>query len=234
MGGLGYDDGIINYYLFQKKLSQYFDKMYNKKDENEISVGYIINPGWIKNWKNTIQYDKIEKKLIELKINQGNFKSHQDEIKSYIEKHINKDEIKKLSNTVKTNRFDIIHKNIFSRKFLTNLMPEKKVFELLKINSKTTKIKIKYILKNNMIILILEKYKIIKIIIPDMSAFNASKEKVNLSCKFFSNEIPFFLVHLAHEIFMLIYQIFEVVFLLSFYYLHIFLLIIIIIKIKKL
>ena len=188
MGGLGYEDGVIHYYLFQRKITQYFNKVYNKKDENEISAGYIINPNWIKKWKNAIQYNKIEKKLIKLNINQGNLKSNEDEIKSYIEKHINKDEIKNLSNTVKTNNFDIIHKNIFSRKFLTYLMPEK-VFKSLKIHSKISKIKIKYILKNRMIILILEENKIIKIIIPDTSDVSEKKDKVNLSWKFYRNDV---------------------------------------------
>ena len=187
MGTSDYKDGIIHYYLFQKVISKYFNKKYQKDDENEIKNGYIINPYWIKDWKKIIKYDEIENKLDKLKINEKNLKSNEDEIKSYIKKYIKEEEIKSVSNNVKTNNFNLIRKNIFKRRYLTNLMPEK-VYKLLKINKKITKFKIKYILKNKLIILILKKYKTIKIIIPDVSYFCENNEIVNLSWKFYDKD----------------------------------------------
>ena len=93
-----------------------------------------------------------------------------------------------ISTTVKTNNFDIIHKNIFSQKFLMNLMPEE-VYKSLKINDKTTKIKIKYIFKKQMMIFVVKDYYTIKIIIPDVSYFSPNKNIVNLTWKFFIREL---------------------------------------------
>ena len=142
MGGLNFKEGIICYYFFQEKISKYLSKSKNKKDEVELQNGYLINPDWIKSWKTTINYEKIKNYMDCLGIQEKDFEFYEDKIEGYIERYINLEVIKKLSNTVKTNNFDIIHKNIFSRKFLMNLLP-KRVFISFKIHDKTTKIKVK-------------------------------------------------------------------------------------------
>ena len=110
-----------------------------------------------------------------------------DNIKLYIERDIDEEDFKKISNTVKTNNFDVTHKNIFSLDFLMNFMKEK-TYKSLKINDKTTKIKIKYIFKEKMIIFVIEEYHIIKIIINDISYFTNNKNIVNLSWNFYDLE----------------------------------------------
>ena len=187
MGGLSYEEGIIHYYLFQKKLLKYMNKLNKKEDKYKLREGYIINPEWIDYWKYTIDYDKIKKYLDGLKINKSKLEFYKYNIKLYIERNIDEEDIKKISNTVKTNNFDIIHKNIFSQKFLMNFMNEK-TYKSLKINDKTTKIKIKYIFKKKMIIFVLDEYQIIKIIIPDISYFTNNKNVVNLSWNFYDHE----------------------------------------------
>ena len=187
MGGLNFKEGIIHYYFFQKKISKYFSKRSYNSDKDELKVGYLINPDWIKFFKTTINYEKIKNYIIGLKISEKDLEYYEDNIKGYIEKNINQEEVKKISNTVKTNNFDITHKNIFSQKFLMNLMPED-VFKSFKIHDKTTKIKIKYIFKKQMLILVIEDNRIIKIIIPDVSYFSLNKNAVNLSWKFYERE----------------------------------------------
>ena len=187
MGGLSYEEGIIHYYLFQKKLSKYMNKQNNKEDKYKLKVGYLINPDWIVYWKYIIDYDKIKKYLDGLQINKKKLEFYKDNIKLYIERNIDEEDIKKISNTVKTNNFDITHKNIFSQKFLMNFMKEK-IYKSLKINDKTTKIKIQYIFKKKMIIFVLDDYHIIKIIIPDISYFTNNKNVVNLSWNFYDHD----------------------------------------------
>ena len=187
MGGLNFKEGIIHYFYFQEKISKYLNKMIKKKDEDEFQDGYLINPDWIKSWNKTINYEKIRQYIYGLDINEKYKEYYEDNIKGYIEKYIKEDEVKKLSNTVKTNNFDIIHKNIFSRKFLMNLLPEK-VFKSFKIHDRTTKIKVKYLFKKQMLIFVLEDYQIIKIIIPDVSYFSQNENTVNLSWKFYDRE----------------------------------------------
>ena len=183
MGGLNYKDGIIHYYLFQKKLSNYFRKI-KYEDEYELNVGYLINPEWINYWKSTINYNRIKYYLDGLNIRENDLVKYEYNLDSFINKYINQEEIKKLSNTVKTNNFDIIHENIFDLKLLKNFMPEN-IFKALKVNDKTTKIEIKYILKKRMLIFVLKEYQIIKLIIPDISYFSENKNVVNLSWNFY-------------------------------------------------
>ena len=184
MGGLNFKEGIIQYYFFQKRISNYFSKKNKKEDEQEFKVGYLINPVWIKLWKNSIYYEKIKKYLDVLNITEENLEIYEDNIKLYIGKNINEEDIELISNTVKTNNFDIFHNNIFTQNFLMNLMPEE-VYKSLKINDKTTKIKIKYIFKKQMMIFVPKEYYIFKIIIPDVSYFSQNKNVVNLSWKFY-------------------------------------------------
>ena len=188
MGGLNFKEGIIQYYFFQKRISNYFSKKNKKEDEQEFKVGYLINPVWIKLWKNSIYYEKIKKYLDVLNITEENLEIYEDNIKLYIGKNINEEEIEFISNTVKTNNFDIFHNNIFTQNFLMNLMPEQ-VYKSLKINDKTTKIKINYLFKKQMMIFVPKDYYIFKIIIPDVSYFSQNKNIVNLSWKFYEREL---------------------------------------------
>jgi len=187
MGALNFKEGIIHYYFFQEKISKYLSKSKNKEDEVEFQDGYLINPNWIKSWKTTINYEKIKNYIDAYVLEEKNQEYYVDFLIGKIEKYIKEEEIKKLSNTVNTNNFDIIPKNIFSRKFLMNLLPEK-VFKSFKIHDKTTKIKVKYLFKKQMLILVLEEYYIIKIIIPDVSYFSQNENTVNLSWKFYDLE----------------------------------------------
>ena len=181
MGSIHFNDGIISYYFFQNRIAKYFSKI-QYKDEKEQKVGYLINPEWIKYWRAAINYERIKAELDKLNINRNNYQS-----KMYNLRLFNEEKIKKLSNSIKTNNFDITRKNTFSQKFLMNLMPEHS-YKNLKINYKITNIKINYILKKQMIIFVLENYRIIKIIIPDISYFTTSKNIVNLTWLFYTNE----------------------------------------------
>ena len=159
MGGLNVKEGIIHYYLFQKIISKYFNKIEYKEDETELKVGYLINSSWMKHWRNSINYDKIKEHLDNLGVGKNNLDGYGGDIQLFIQRNINEEMIKKVSNTVRTNNFDITHKYIFSQKFLMNFV-EEDVLKSLKINSKTTKIEIQYLLKKKMMIFVLKDYHI--------------------------------------------------------------------------
>ena len=198
MGGLNVKEGIIHYYLFQKIISKYFNKIKYKEDETELKVGYLINSSWMKYWRNSINYEIIKKHLDELKISKNNLDKYGGNNQLFIQRNINEEAIKKVSNTVITHNFDITHKSIFSQKFLMNFM-EEEVLKSLKINSKITKIEIQYLLKKKMMIFVLKDYHIIKIIIPDISDFSDNKNVVNLSWKFYDIDTYYYILKILRE-----------------------------------
>ena len=61
---------IIDYYIFQKKISSYLDNKNNsnRKENQKIKKGYIISQGWVKDWKRRIKYKKISNYLDNFKI----------------------------------------------------------------------------------------------------------------------------------------------------------------------
>ena len=48
---------VINYSLFQKKIEKYLTNWKNHKSENIIKKGYLIDPNWIKKWKQLLEYE---------------------------------------------------------------------------------------------------------------------------------------------------------------------------------
>ena len=186
MGGLSFKDGIVHYYLFQKIISNYFNKQKYEKDERKINEGYIVDPEWIKFWIKKIKYDKIKNYLDKLNITENNYDQNKEKIQKYFGNYINELKIKEISEIIinnDNNNFDLSNKKIIDQKILVNFMVDR-VFKSQKINEKINKIKVKYILKKQMLILGLEDYHIIKIIIPDISYFSENKNIVNLSWKF--------------------------------------------------
>ena len=67
-------------------------------------------------------------------------------------------------------------------------MPEA-VYTALKINEKNTKIKVKYLLKEKMIIFGIEDFHMIKIIIIDTAPYINNKKVVNLTWEFYNDNI---------------------------------------------
>ena len=48
---------VINYSLFQKKIEKYLTNWKNQKNEKIIKKGYLIDPNWIKKWKQLLEYE---------------------------------------------------------------------------------------------------------------------------------------------------------------------------------
>ena len=63
MGGLNFKEGIIHYYFFQKKLTNYLKVNYEGDDKKEEEEGYLVNPDWMEDWRSIINYKKIKYKL---------------------------------------------------------------------------------------------------------------------------------------------------------------------------
>ena len=59
MGSGNTKEGIVNYWLFQKKLEIYLKGNEYIKDSKKIKEGYLLDPKWISQWKKGINYNKI-------------------------------------------------------------------------------------------------------------------------------------------------------------------------------
>ena len=189
MGGLNFKEGIIHYYLFQKKLSNYLNKRNYEEDEYKVKEGFIIHPDWIDNWRKIIYYVGIKNYLDGINLNENSLNSNKDVINEYLENNITEEYILLfLSQVVRTNHFDITQKKIFNEDFLINMIPDD-VYKALKINEKNNKIKIKYICKIQMIIFAIEDLYIIKIIISDASPSIYNEKIINITWKFFNPSI---------------------------------------------
>ena len=188
MGGLNFKEGIIHYYLFQKKLSRYFQKKPHSKDGDKFKIAYYIHPDWIIYWRKSINYKKIKQYFDIIQLNKQNLELNEHNIDSYMKKHNIEGEIENIINLVKTNYFDITHENIFDRHILINLITED-IYKGLKINHKTTKIQMRYIMKKQMLIIVMDDNMMIKIIIPDISIYNNNTNIVHLSWKFYNKKI---------------------------------------------
>ena len=188
IGGLSFKEAIIHYYLFQKKLLDYFYKKNQRKDENILQNVYIIHPDWIDQCMRTINYEKIKEYLDGIHSIEKNLELNKVQIEKHLSKYIEDTELNYLSQVIKTDYFDITQQKIFDKKFLINIMPEA-VYTALKINEKNTKIKVKYLLKEKMIIFGIEDFHMIKIIIIDTAPYINNKKVVNLTWEFYNDNI---------------------------------------------
>ena len=179
MGGLSFKEGILKYYLFQKKISNYLNKINNEEDKFMIKEGYIIHPDWIDCWRQLINYQEIEKFFDNINLNKNNLLTNEDIITEYLHNNISEEEVRLfLSQNINTNYFDIIQHKIFDKNFLINMITED-IFKALRIDEKNSKVAIKYILKQKMIIFDIEDYLMIKIIITDISPYINNEKIVN-------------------------------------------------------
>ena len=51
MGALSIQEGILEYYLFQKKISNYLNKINNEKDEFYFKDAYLVHNEWMEEFK---------------------------------------------------------------------------------------------------------------------------------------------------------------------------------------
>ena len=136
----------------------------------------------------TINYEKIKEYLDGIHSIEKNLELNKVQIEKHLSKYIEDTELNYLSQVIKTDYFDITQQKIFDKKFLINIMPEA-VYTALKINEKNTKIKVKYLLKEKMIIFGIEDFHMIKIIILDTSPYINNKKVVNLTWEFYNDNI---------------------------------------------
>ena len=159
---------ILFYYVFQKKIENFFNGEKMKKDNKESKIGYFINPEWIKEWKRRRNYTNIKTNFLEAfnigntKLDNEQTKLIKDNIEQKDEKVLTSDENNNL--IIKYSDFMVINEKIFTKIFLENFV-NKKTFESMNLNKKNTFEEIKYIFKEEMIIFFLEKYSIIKILL---------------------------------------------------------------------
>ena len=160
---------ILYYYIFQKKINNYINS--NKIQENEkkkLKIGYIINPDWIKEWKARINYNKIESDYLD-HFNLDSTKLNKQQkllINQFIEKNNDIDNLDlDIKTIVKNNYFKFfIYEKMINKVYLENFV-NKKTFNKLVMNDKTTYEKVKYIFKKKMFMLFIEKYLKIKILL---------------------------------------------------------------------
>ena len=190
MGSISFKEGIVCYYLFQKRLSDYLNQRNYAEDENKINYGYIIHPDWIDNWRKIINYEAIKNFLdYTITINGNNINNCKDEIENYFINNISEEDIIiYLSQIVRTNPFDISQNKIFDEAFLINMIPDD-VYKAMKIYEKNSKIQIKYIFKKRMVIFAIEEMSTIKIIIADTTPYFNNAKVVNLTYKFYDPKI---------------------------------------------
>ena len=190
MGSIPFKEGIVCYYLFQKRLSDYLNQRNYTEDENKINYGYLIHSDWIDNWRKIINYEAIKNFLdYTITINGNNINNCKDEIENYFINNISEEDIIiYLSQIVRTNPFDISQNKIFDEAFLINMIPDN-VYKAMKINEKIFKIQIKYIFKKRMVIFAIEELSTIKIIIADTTPYFNNAKVVNLTYKFYEPKI---------------------------------------------
>ena len=186
MGALNFKEGIIHYYIFQKKLSNYLK--INHEGEDKTMEGYFINPDWIEDWRNIINYNKIKHELDELNVDEKNFDKFQDYYFKDID-DIEEESIKIfLSNDFKMNQIDITQIKFFEESAIKNIIP-KHIYKALQINDKNTKIEIKCIFKRCLFIFGIEEQHTFKIIITNAKPFFNNKQVINLSWKLVKNHL---------------------------------------------
>ena len=187
MGGINFKEGIIHYYLFQKKLLNYL--IVDHKGDDNTEEGYLINPDWMEDWRNIINYKSIKSELDKSNINEGNFDVMKDYFIKYIEKEFDEESIKIfLSNNFRTNYFDITQKKIFDKSIMMDIIP-KDIYKALNINNKNAKIPIKCVFKKFLLIFDIEEQQTLKIIITNTKPYYNNEKVINLSWKFLNSNL---------------------------------------------
>ena len=179
MGGHFYRQAFY-YYGFQKKIKDQINNNNKDREDEDVKIGYLINPEWIKEWRNRIKYNQMEKIL-------DNYTNVDFSNISILKKNeIKSDLIKKglkrvvVDNIIKTHGF-LVNK-ILSIQNLQIFIDQQTfdLFENLKIK-KSFNIQIEYIFKKKMIIFFFKDIFKIKLLINDLYPISEEKKLVNLT-----------------------------------------------------
>ena len=162
---------IISYYIFQRKISEIINNGINpyfKKNKEIIDI-CVINPIWIRKWKENINYNKIKTEFdkINAKNEESLLNKLQEKSKDFIEKGIINDTMDNIPPSMDNNDFynqfielQIIKNEIFD--FLVDYETYKLLFNVINPFNYFTANKISGIINDKMIILMLENLKKIK------------------------------------------------------------------------
>ena len=179
MGGHFYRQAFY-YYGFQKKIKDQINNKNQDREDEDIKIGYLINPEWIKEWRNRIKYNQMEKNL-------DNYTNVDFSNISILKKKEIKSELQKkglnrvvVDNIIKTHGF-LVDK-ILSIQNLQIFIDQQTfdLFENLKIK-KSFNIQIEYIFKKKMIIFFFKDIFKIKLLINDLYPISEEKKLVNLT-----------------------------------------------------
>ena len=187
MGASSIQEGIIDYYLFQKKISNYLDKTNNEKEEFCFKDAYLVHYEWMEEFKKNIKYKEIENCLDKMDLNENNLKNKKDQIIEYLNKNISIEIEIIPSRDAKTYFLSVSQKKVFNKNILANLIPSE-TFKAWKLEGKIEKIKIQYLFKKIMMIFVIEQLKKIKLIVTDTSPFIANEKIINLTWFFPDSE----------------------------------------------
>ena len=159
---------ILRYYIFQKKINGYLrNTIKNRKEKFNSKEGFIVNPELIKEWKIRINYKQISRYCQEFRIE--TYKKQTELQKKLIHDFIEKDyQVRKNvfyinSCLIKNNDFPYTYNKNMSDNWETFI--NLKIYDALKINSKNKAIKIKYILKQKLLILFFKDDLLMKMIV---------------------------------------------------------------------
>ena len=157
-------DSILYYYIFQKKINNYLNNTVKREDKTRLKNGYIINPEWIKEWKRRIKYDKlVSDYLVHFNINTTKLNNEQLlMINQFIENDYLLNNLCYETKTIRKYKDFFIYDELITRNFLENLVNDK-TFEKFGIRDVRSFEKVKYIFKEKMFILFIERYHVIKI-----------------------------------------------------------------------
>jgi len=183
-------DNILYYYIFQKKINNYLNNTGKREDETSLKKGYIINPEWIKEWKRRINYDKlVSDYLVHFNINSTKFNKEQLlMINQFIENDYTLNNLYYETKTIQKNNIFFIYDELMTRNFLENLVDEI-TFENFGIIDKRSFEKVKYIFKEKMFILFIEKYHVIKILLLSLNCRNEIFNIINFTLIFYETNI---------------------------------------------
>ena len=187
MGTLSPKEGIIYYYLFQKKFSNYLNNKKSEKDEFKFQNVYLIHPDYMEDFLGIINYTEIENYLNNNNINEKNVEINTAHIINYLNEKISQEIETIVFGIQKTYSFNIDKQRIFDKRILAGVMPNE-IYKALKISEKNQKIKIKFLFKKVMIIFVIEELKKFKIIITDTSKYFPTEEVVNITWENYDNE----------------------------------------------
>ena len=197
---------IIDYYIFQKKISSYLNNKNNsnRKDNQKIKKGYIINQGWVKDWKRRIEYKKISDYLDSFKIQsmKNLNKVQKTLINEFIVKDYNICRYDINSNIVFISNGFSYNKDSFNK--ILKYYMKLGIYKDLRINKRNIIEEVDYIFKKKMLILFFKNNNYIKMIINGNILTNLIlichyKEVYDYFCSFFekstSGEIINFLLN---------------------------------------